>query len=167
MAQGQWKAKHVKPAKYSGRGTPPYGAAVGLPAAVNVQGRVKDALGLIILHRIIGEVHPPAQVPDPKMMGYGAYGYNNRFGKGLVAGAFIPTFYVAGHSPRLRSGPRSHGSQPVRICSAAQTLTKSLTPDNVFIPLMVLSNQPIVLTQLLAFGSLLAPYLFPVLSTTT
>ena len=81
MAQGQWKAKNVKPAKYSGRGTPPYGAAVGLPAAVNVQGRVKDALGLIILHRIIGEVHPPAQVPDPKMMGYGAYGYNNRFGK--------------------------------------------------------------------------------------
>ena len=44
MAQGQWKAKNLKPAKYSGRGTPPYGAAVGLPAAVNVQGRVKDVL---------------------------------------------------------------------------------------------------------------------------
>ena len=30
---------------------------------------------------------------------------------------------------------------------------------------MVLSNQPIVLTQLLAFGPLFAPYLFPVYST--
>ena len=45
MAQGQWKAKEIKPAKYTGRGTPAYGAAVELPTAVYVQSGVKDEKG--------------------------------------------------------------------------------------------------------------------------
>ena len=113
MAQGQWKAKNLKPAKNNGRGTPPYGAAVGLPAAVNVQGRVKDVL-IRLSFIALGEVHPPAQVPNQKLWSVvkrtsrETHTCSHHFAIQWPA-PLIPTFCEGGDCSHLRSGPRSHG----------------------------------------------------------